>query len=323
MKGEIVIQKRKFDCFDVYFSAEGHSFVYADFKDNDSFIDGLVEYIFKEENLLNYAKRNNKIGFSGTQKQYAKLYNNISMFLNTELETLEVDDVTDELKDILGQEYTLVDDAGNLKVQNDKVGKIGEYTFHLLLNNYFGLDCVLPKFRCTTDRNMSVFGIDTLFLDVAKRILYFGESKFCKTLDNGITLINRSLEKYEEQIDEEYRIVLSDDEAFRLSSDFEKIFGDAKQICISFREFINVSGIKKIGVPIFIAHGNMDINNVKPEEYISKLHKKIKRSTYFGVEVVYIFISLPVIDKNKFIECAIKKAVKKQDEYKNKVSGNC
>lgn len=41
MKEEIVIQKRKFDCFDVYFSAEGHSFVYADFKDNDSFIDGL------------------------------------------------------------------------------------------------------------------------------------------------------------------------------------------------------------------------------------------------------------------------------------------
>ena len=36
MKGEIVIQKRKFDCFDVYFSAEGHSFVYADFKDTDS-----------------------------------------------------------------------------------------------------------------------------------------------------------------------------------------------------------------------------------------------------------------------------------------------
>lgn len=323
MKEEIVIQKREFDCFDVYFSAEGHSFVYADFKDTDSFIDGLVEYIFKEENLLNYAKRNNKIGFSGTQKQYAKLYNNISMFLNTELETLEVDGVTDELKNVLGQEYRLVDEAGNLKVQNDKVGKIGEYTFHLLLNNYFGLDCVLPKFRCTTDRNMSVFGIDTLFLDVEKRILYFGESKFCKTLDNGITLINRSLEKYEEQIDEEYRIVLSDDEAFRLSSDFERIFGDAKQICISFREFIKVSGIKEIGIPIFIAHGNMDVNNVKPEEYISKLHKKIKRSTYFGVEVTYIFISLPVIDKSKFIEYAITKAVKKQDEYKNKVSGNC
>lgn len=323
MREEIVIQKKEFDCFDVYFLAEGHSFVYADFKDTDSFIEGVVEYIFQEENLLNYAKRNNKISFNGTQKQYAKLYNNISMFLNTELEMLEVDDVTDELKDVLGQEYTLVDEAGNLKVQNDKVGKIGEYTFHLLLNNYFGLDCVLPKFRCTTDRNMSVFGIDTLFLDTSKKILYFGESKFCKTLDNGITLINRSLEKYEEQIDEEYRIVLSDDEAFRLSSDFERLFGDAKQICISFREFIKVADIKEIGVPVFVAHGNVDVDNVKPEEHINKLNKKIKRNKYFGINVTYIFISLPVIDKNKFIECAITKAVKKQDEYKNKVSGNC
>lgn len=323
MREEVVIQKKEFDCFDVYFAAEGHSFVYADFKDTDSFIEGLVEYIFKEENLLNYAKRNNKIGFSGTQKQYAKLYNNISMFLNTELELLEVDDVTDELKDVLGQEYTLVDEAGNLKVQNDKVGKIGEYTFHLLLNNYFELDCVLPKFRCTTDRNMSVFGIDTLFLDASKKKLYFGESKFCKTLYNGITLINRSLEKYEEQIDEEYRIVLSDDEAFRLSPDFERIFGDARQICISFREFIKVAGIKEIGVPVFVAHGNVDIDNVKPEEYINKLNQRIKRNEYFGIDVTYIFISLPVIDKNKFVECAITKAVKKQDEYKNKVSRNC
>lgn len=323
MREEIFIQKKEFDCFDVYFAAEGHSFVYADFKDTDSFIEGLVEYIFNEENLLNYAKRNNKIGFSGTQKQYAKLYNNISIFLNTELELLEVDDVTDELKDVLGQEYILIDEAGNLKVQNDKVGKIGEYTFHLLLNNYFKLDCVLPKFRCTTDRNMSVFGIDTLFLDVSKKILYFGESKFCKTLDNGITLINRSLEKYEEQIDEEYRIVLSDDEAFRLSSDFERIFGDTRQICISFREFIKVAGIKEIGVPVFIAHGNENIDNVKPEEYINKLNKKIRRNEYFDIDVTYIFISLPVIDKNKFIECAITKAVKKQDEYKNKVSGSC
>lgn len=323
MKEEIVIQKKEFDCFDVYFTAEGHSFVYADFKDTESFIEGLVEYIFKEENLLNYAKRNNKIGFSGTQKQYAKLYNNISMFLNTELELLEVDNVTDELKDVLGQEYTLIDEEGNLKVQNDKVGKIGEYTFHLLLNNYFKLDCVLPKFRCTTDRNMSVFGIDTLFLDVSKKMLYFGESKFCKTLDNGITLINRSLEKYEEQIDEEYRIVLSDDEAFRLSSAFEIIFGAAKQICISFREFIKMASIKEIGIPVFVAHGNAGIDNIKPKEYIYKLNKKIKRNKYFDIDVTYIFISLPVIDKDKFIECSIKKAVKKQDEYKNKVSGYC
>lgn len=49
MREEIVIQKKEFDCFDVYFAAERHSFVYVDFKDTDSFIEGLVEYIFKEE----------------------------------------------------------------------------------------------------------------------------------------------------------------------------------------------------------------------------------------------------------------------------------
>ena len=33
MREEIVIQKKEFECFDVYFAAEGHSFVYANFKD--------------------------------------------------------------------------------------------------------------------------------------------------------------------------------------------------------------------------------------------------------------------------------------------------
>ena len=46
------------------------------------------------------------------------------MFLNTDLELLEVDNITDELKTVLGQEYTLIDANGNIKVQNDKVGKI-------------------------------------------------------------------------------------------------------------------------------------------------------------------------------------------------------
>lgn len=320
MQEKVYVQKKEFDCFDVYFSGNGHSFVYADYKGTDSFIEGLVDYIFKEENLLNYAKRNNKIEFAGTEKQYAKLYNNISMFLNAEIETLEVDNITDEVKDVLGQEYKFVDEDGELKVQNDKIGKIGEYTFHLLLNNYFKLECVLPKFRCTTNRNMSVFGIDALFLDILHRVIYFGESKFCKNIDNGITLINRSLEKYEEQIDEEYRIVLSDDEAFKLSLEFEEIFGKSKQICISFRKFLETADIKKIGVPIFIAHGNTRDRDLNPEEYLDKLNKKINKNNYFGIDVSYILISLPVIDKNKFVEYAITKAVKKQNEYKSKVS---
>lgn len=321
MEEKLIVQKKEFDCFDVYFAGEGFSFVYADFKDTDSFIEGLVDYIFKEDNLLNYAKRNSKINFVGTERQYARLYNNISVFLNTELEMLEVDNITDEVKDTLSQEYQLIYEDGKLKVQNDKAGRIGEYIFHLLLTNYYKLDCVLPKFRCTTDRNMSVFGIDTLFLDTSQKVLYFGESKFCKTIDNAISLVNRSLEKYEEQIDEEYRIVLSNDDAFKLSEEFEEIFGDARQVCISFKMLIEIAGINKIGVPIFIGHGNK--GNICPEEYLNKMNTKIKRNKLFKLNVSYIFISLPIIDKNKFVKCAIEMAVKKQDEFKCKISGGC
>lgn len=309
------IKVNKFDCFDVYSLNEGNSFIYAEFKDTESFIDGLVEYIFNEDNLLNYAKRTSRINFSGTPRQYVKLYNNISMFLNAKLEQMVYDEISDELMTILNEEYDLIDDNGKLIIQNDKVGKIGEYTFHLILTNYFYLDCILPKFKCTTDRNMSVFGIDTLFLDTKNKIIYFGESKFCKDIENGITLINRSLKEYEEQIKEEYRIVLSNDDAFKLSSEFEKIFGDAKQVCISFQELVNVAKIEKIGVPIFIAHGNTNDDKNTPGIFLRKMIEKINKNTFFGIETKYILISLPVIDKNRFIDRAIKKAVKKQHEY--------
>lgn len=309
------IRVSKFDCFNVYSLNEGDSFVYAQFKNTEEFINGLVDYIFKEDNLLNYAKRINKINFTGTTRQYTKLYNNISMFLNAKLEKLVYDDTSDELRSILKQEYELIDSDGKLLVQNDKVGKIGEYMFHLLLTNYFQLDCILPKFRCTTDRNMSVFGIDTLFLDTNSKTIYFGESKFCKDIDNGIVLINRSLKNYEEQIKEEYRIVLADDEAFKLSSEFEEIFGDTKQLCLSFQELINLSSIKRIAIPIFIAHGNSKWDENSPGIYLKKMQEKIVQSEFFGIQTKYLLISLPVIDKNSFVERAIKRAVEKQHEY--------
>ncbi|MCR5609395.1 MAG: DUF1837 domain-containing protein [Lachnospiraceae bacterium] len=314
------IQKECFECFDVYTSGEGKSFVYAEFRNDKAFINGLIDYFFKETNLLNYARRNNRINFSGTDRQYAKLYSNISVFLNRELETLAVGVINEEEKRVIEQEYKFIDNNGKLMVQNDKVGKIGEYIFHLLLNEYFGLECILPKFKCITDRNMSVFGIDTLFLDIDKKILFFGESKFCKTIDNGIILINRSLKDYEQQIDEEYRIVLTNDDAFNISPEFKRLFGDTRQMAISFKKFIEMTSIKQIGVPIFIAHGNDVCEGITPEKYIHKMINKISKENFFGVNVKYIFISLPVIDKNKFIEKSIIKVVEKQNEYRSRIS---
>lgn len=305
---------KKHKGFDVYYIDEIYSFIYAYFYDVEKFIDGLTDYIFDEDNLLNYANRTSKIKLIGGERQFVTLYNNISIFLNQQLETLTIGDVSEELIDILGQEYTLIDDDGQLKVQKDKIGKIGEYVFHLLLTDYFQLDCILPKFRYTTDRNMSVFGIDTLFLSSKDKTIYFGESKFSKNIYNGIKLVNKSLKDYEQQILEEYRIVLGPKDVFPLSKEFIDLFDEHRQICISFNKLIEVANITSIGVPIFIAHGNGEENNI-PEDFINQMRSKIHKQDFLGLNTKYIFISLPVIDKNRFVEIAIKKVVKKQHEY--------
>ena len=87
---------------------------------------------------------------------------------------------------------------------------------HLLLTSYYKIHCIIPKFRCTTDRNMSVFGIDSLFFDPQQKTIYFGESKVCKNIENAIRLVNRSFEDYERQIAEEYKLVLANEEVFPL-----------------------------------------------------------------------------------------------------------
>ena len=309
-----IINKKKYNGFDVWSINEGYSFIYADFYDSEKLIDGLTDYIFEENNLLNYARRTSKINFTGDESQFVALYNNISVFLNQQLESLEIGEASEELMDVLGEEYALVDENGELKVQRDKVGKLGEYVFHLLLTDFFQLDCILPKFRYSTDRNMSVFGIDTLFLDTKEKAIYFGESKFSKDIINGIKLVNKSLKDYEQQILEEYKIVLAPEDVFPVSKEFLEIFGESRQVCISFKKLIEVANITTIGVPVFIAHGNGKDKNT-PEDFINQMLSKIQRKDFFGLDTKYIFISLPVIDKNRFVEVAIKKVVKKQNEY--------
>lgn len=308
----------EFDDFAVYTDENGYSFIYVDFYDEDKLISGLVNYLFDEKNLLSYTNNITKLRLDEDNPRYwAKLYNNISIFLNDSLEKYRLGNESQELMNVIGEEYRLINENGELLVQKDKIGKIGEYAFHILLSQYFGLKCILPKFKCTTDRNMSVFGIDTLFLDIENKIIYFGESKFSKDIEKGIILANRSLKEYEQQIREEYRIVLSSEDAFALSSDFVSLFQDELQTCISFDKFIEVSQITDIGVPIFIAHGKKDEKDT-PELYIEKLKKKIDTMSFFGLRTHYILISLPVIDKTKFVEKAIKKVVEKQHEFEQR-----
>ena len=226
------------------------------------------------------------------------------------------DDVTESVYDILKEEYKFVDYNGKTYIQNDKIGKIGEYIFHLLLSNYFKVDCVIPKFKVMTDRNMSIFGIDALFYDSKNNIILFGESKVCKDIENAITLINRSLLEYEQQISEEYRLVLSNDEGvYNLSDEFNDAFQKYTEICLTFQEFVKSANIQQICIPIFIAHGKSKDTDLI-EEYLEKMRHKIKVSQFFGISTSYLFISLPIINKQKAMEEIMKVAVKKSNEYK-------
>lgn len=78
------------------------------------------------------------------------------------------------------------------------------------------------------------------------------------------------------------------------------------KICVQF--------LLTSAVPTFIAHGNSDTDNTI-EEYLRKMNTRIIRKNYFGLETVYLFISLPIIDKAKMMDVIMRKVVKKCNEY--------
>ena len=312
-----MIFKEKFEQFTVYRSGVSNSFLYVNFSDPNRFMDGLSDYVLSETNLLNYANTMSPIAFTPTLANYKKLYSTLETFLNAEMELLTFDNVSNEVRDTLGDEYTFINKNGETLIQNDKIGKSGEYIFHTLLTQYFKVNCIIPKFRCTTDRNMSVFGIDAIFFNPVERIIYFGESKVCKTIDNAITLVNRSFADYESQISEEYKLVLSNSDVFRLSQEFQSTFERYTEVCISFEDFVKTAEISQICVPAFIAHGNGEKGNT-PEDFLKKMNTKIKQNNFFGLDTKYLFISLPIIDKAKMMDVIMRKVVRKSNEYRSK-----
>lgn len=307
------MKETQFDVFTVHNINDKYSFLHVDVENEAEFLKNFTEYIFKEENLLKYTNivigQDLKLG----NREYTALYKEISNFLNKKLEerdSLELDEEVEKL--LFDQEYIIKDnDTGKLLLQNDKIGKLGEYIFHLLLTNYFEYTCIIPKIKLTTNRNMSVFGIDALFYNEKENELLFGESKFSRNIQGGISLINKSLEGYKESIQEEYLLVISSDN-YKLHENFIKKYSESIQGCISFEEFIEFNKINKITIPIFIAHGEW--TKIDIERVMNELDK-VNQSEYFGLKTKFILISLPMIDKDKFVATAISVAKKKQEEY--------
>lgn len=202
----------------------------------------------------------------------------------------------EETLSALSTEFEILDDnSGSYVALQPAVGRFGEFFLHVILSEYFDLNCIIPKVSLTTDPNMSVFGIDALFYSANENMIYFGESKFTKALSGGISLIRKSLDSYETQIDDEFVLVLSERHISR-HPEFEAIFGQHAAASLTFKEFANRAGLTSICVPLFITHGeDADIDHI-----LSAL-SKIPKKKLFGLDTKYWGISLPIVSKDHLI----------------------
>lgn len=307
-----IIQQR-FTCFNVSYINNSYSFLHIDIRNDDDFYEKLFDYFFSEDKLVGYCEHMSSIKFEPTPKQFIMLYKHLKIYLDDYNLDKEISELDEEVIEILKQENLVSNDEnGKLICRLDKLGKVGEYIFSCLLEDYFGFDCIIPKVHLTTDYNMSIYGIDTLFYNEKENLLMFGESKISVRIDNGISLIKKSLKDYEKQISDEFELVLSN----RLYKDklykFEEVFGEQAEMSLNIQQFIEKANITKIGIPLFIAHG-CESDTI---EILNKLEKIVPKKM-LNIETIYYAISLPILNKEKLIAVFTRRLREKGEEYKD------
>lgn len=311
-----MIARVNFNNFSVHTLNEQTTFLHINLNDTHSFYRELFDYFFDETRLLSYAENKMNLHFEPTVKNYVTLFKHLGLYIDDfNIEKIPAS-IGKEVLRILSDEYELEDTgAGYLTVRLDKMGKIGEYVFCNLLSEYFRFDCIIPKVHLTTDPNMNVYGIDTLFYSSESDMILFGESKLSKSLLNGTGLINKSLKTYEQQIKDEFTLMLSSRFLKNNMGIFGDKYSDVIELCLSIESFIVMADVKRIGIPIFIAHGT----EVKPNDIFKKLNK-IKKTTMLGLKTVYIIVSLPIFNKSKMISVFTQGIAEKRAYYERKAT---
>lgn len=304
------VPSQQFNDFNVYSLDNKNIFIHINLTEN-SFYQGFVRYFLDESRLLRYVENKANLTFSPDKRNYVTLYKHLGYYIDDfNLEKLPAT-IEDEVLKILADEYQLNDPGdGNLQVRLDKIGKIGEYLFCNLLSEYFKFNCVIPKVHLTTDFNMSIYGIDTLFYSTENDMILLGESKLSKSLKNGIGLINKSLQTYEKQIKDEFVLMLSNRFLKNNMGIFGDKYSDAIELSLSIEDFITNANVKRIGIPLFIAHGT----DTNVEEILKQL-KSIKQQTFLGIETQYIILSLPIVDKSKLISTFTQEIAERRASY--------
>lgn len=272
-----------FDIFKIEIEEEKFIFLSAFIEDVVKTADDFFNFFFDEKRIFQYFKcLEENCVFEPTKKNYASLYLNLGYFFDSSSEITE-----------------------------EKAGKTGEYFLSILLLEFFKYDCVLPKLIYISDQKMPIYGIDTLFYSKKLDLLLFGEAKFTKDISSGITLINKSLDEYENQFNDEHRFIVNNGGFSKSKNPDLRKFGEASEEAIDFKSFVSKSGITEIGIPLFICHGE----EVDKTSIIKNLLSIKKKSTILGLKVKYLIISLPVKQKYEFLKEIKKRLIEKQAKY--------
>lgn len=309
---EKTIEKTDYENFVVYQKENKYTFIHVNIS-TDEFYNHLIDYFFSEKKILNYANNTTDMSFKPDERNYVSVFRNIKIFLDSETEEIDINLFKSELSRFLSLEEFRDDEL--IKFRKDKMGKIGEYILHVILSEYFNFTCIIPKLNLITDRNMSVFGIDTLFYSQEENMIMFGESKVSKNIDAGINAIRTSLKKYEQNIDEEYLLILSKEMYKKVMKVIPEKYEGELERCINFSDFVKESGIKTLGVPLFVLHGECI-----SEELILEKFDGIEETSLFGLDTMYLMISLPVIDIDNFKVNFIENIKRRCSYYDNKIA---
>ena len=308
----MAIERKKYEGFTVHIDEECSSFVHVDIENPVVFYENIFRHFFDETRLLRYAENKASVSFSPTSANYATLYRKLTVFLDKENEIDLPLSLEKEVIDAICDEYEVVEERGLKKIRLDKMGKIGEYIFGTLLSDYFKFECVIPKLNLITDRNMSVYGIDSVYYSPHEKLVLLGESKVSKSLENGISMINSSLASYQQQVDDEFTLMLSQRWLRDKMGSFGLDFEEQLETSIKMSDFVNKAKIETIGIPIVIAHGgDVDVGDI-----FEKM-KKIKKISLYGLKTEYIIISMPLIDKKAVMECFAKMLVERRRAYED------
>lgn len=289
------IQQYAYDNFSVHVLGNDHSFMHIEINNEEVFFKRLISFILDETRLIQYVYNKKGIMFTPTKKNYVSLVKRLSLFIDDEIRDISIEN--SNLADILADEFeSYMSDDGEFMIRLSKIGRFGEYIFHILLSEYFRFDCIIPKISLTTDKNMSVYGIDELFYDPQNNRILFGESKVSKSLENGVALVNESLRTYEQQITEEFMLCIS--ETLISKGNLPQYLIDNIENAFSFEEFVKTANIKSIGIPIFVCHGKES----NPTNILKRLNTAINKKSLFGLHTEYICISLPILSKEIFTQ---------------------